>query len=127
LICSKKELIIKNQIIEEIIKRKEVYKKSPSDMVSAYNREIETEKEYNGRQLLELLQNADDENSDEVKIELDTSTNQLSIKNRGSECKAFSAKGIRSLMISNLSTKTSKKYIDLLSIGVRTLQLEVMI
>lgn len=121
LICSKKELIIKNQIIEEIIKRKEVYKKSPSDMVSAYNREIETEKEYNGRQLLELLQNADDENSDEVKIELDTSTNQLSIKNRGSECKAFSAKGIRSLMISNLSTKTSKKYIGNKGLGFRSI------
>ena len=41
-------------------------------MISAYNREVETEKEYNGRQLLELLQNADDERSDEVQIALDT-------------------------------------------------------
>jgi hypothetical protein len=90
-------------------------------MVSAYNREIETEKEYNGRQLLELLQNADDENSDEVKIELNTQRNQLSIKNRGCGCTAFSAKGVRSLMISNLSTKTSKKYIGNKGLGFRSI------
>jgi len=90
-------------------------------MVSAYNREIETEKEYNGRQLLELLQNADDENSDEVKIELDTQSNQLSIKNRGCGCTAFSAKGVRSLMISNLSSKTSKKYIGNKGLGFRSI------
>ncbi|HHX8281325.1 TPA: sacsin N-terminal ATP-binding-like domain-containing protein, partial [Vibrio diabolicus] len=90
-------------------------------MISAYNREVETEKEYNGRQLLELLQNADDENSDEVRIELDTKANLLSIKNRGNACRAFSANGIRSLMISNLSTKTSKKFIGNKGLGFRSI------
>ncbi len=52
-------------------------------MISAYNREVETEKEYNGRQLLELLQNADDERSDEVQIELDIKKQTLTISNRG--------------------------------------------
>lgn len=112
---------IKAEILEEIVRRKEVYKKSPADMISAFNREVETEKEYNGRQLLELLQNADDERSDEVRIELDTTANLLSIKNRGTNCRAFSANGIRSLMISNLSTKTSKKFIGNKGLGFRSI------
>jgi len=61
-----------DQILKEIETRKEIYQISPYDMVAAYNREIETKKEYNGRQLLELLQNADDEKSDEVLIKLNT-------------------------------------------------------
>jgi len=112
---------MKNKILEEIEKRKEIYKKSPSDMISAYNREIETEKEYNGRQLLELLQNADDEKSDEVLIELDTQKNILTISNRGSSCKSFSYEGILSLMISNLSSKTTKKFIGNKGLGFRSI------
>jgi len=90
-------------------------------MVSAFNREVETEKEYNGRQLLELLQNADDEQSDEVLIELDTTGHVLKISNRGENCTPFSDKGIRSLMISNLSTKTSKKFIGNKGLGFRSI------
>jgi len=90
-------------------------------MISAYNREIETEKEYNGRQLLELLQNADDEKSDEVKIELDTEKQVLSIANRGEACTPFSFEGIRSLMISNLSSKTTKKFIGNKGLGFRSI------
>ncbi|MEE2030443.1 hypothetical protein DIKCMJMK_04363 [Shewanella oneidensis] len=112
---------IKEGIVAEITRRKEVYKKSPADMVSAFNREIETEKEYNGRQLLELLQNADDENSEEVYIELDTERAVLSINNRGINCSSFSADGVRSLMISNLSTKLSKKYIGNKGLGFRSI------
>ena len=89
--------------------------------ISAYNREIETEKEYNGRQLLELLQNADDEKSDEVKIELDTEKQVLSIANRGEACTPFSFEGIRSLMISNLSSKTTKKFIGNKGLGFRSI------
>ncbi|SGY95104.1 DUF3883 domain-containing protein [Moritella viscosa] len=118
-----KELPIKSLILEEISKRKDVYQKSPADMVSAFNREVETEKEYNGRQLLELLQNADDEQSKDVRIELDTVNNILIISNKGESesCTPFSAKGIRSLMISNLSTKTSKKYIGNKGLGFRSI------
>ncbi|GLR73650.1 DUF3883 domain-containing protein [Aliivibrio sifiae] len=118
-----KELSIKSLILEEISKRKDVYQKSPADMVSAFNREVETEKEYNGRQLLELLQNADDEQSKDVRIELDTVNNILIISNKGESesCTPFSAKGIRSLMISNLSTKTSKKYIGNKGLGFRSI------
>lgn len=111
----------KKQIEEEIKKRKEIYKSSPSDMISAYNREIETEKEYNGRQLLELLQNADDEKSDEVEIRLDTQSHTLTISNRGDNCTPFSYKGIRALMISNLSPKTNQKFIGNKGLGFRSI------
>ena len=74
---------MKNKILQEILKRKEIFKSSPYDMVSAFNREVETEKEYNGRQLLEILQNADDEKSEEVLIHLDTKQRILIISNRG--------------------------------------------
>lgn len=90
-------------------------------MISAYNREVETEKEYNGRQLLELLQNADDERSDEVMIELDTHKQILTIANRGKFCTPFSFEGIRSLMISNLSSKTTKKFIGNKGLGFRSI------
>jgi len=112
---------LKKKIEEEIETRKEIYKKSPSDMISAYNREIETEKEYNGRQLLELLQNADDEQSDEVLIELDTKKNTLTISNCGDNCTPFSYKGIRSLMISNLSSKRSTRFIGNKGLGFRSI------
>ena len=110
-----------HKIQNEIQIRKDVYRKSPYDMVSAYNREVETEKEYNGRQLLELLQNADDEKSDEVLIKLDTKQNTLQISNRGDNCTPFSFEGIRSLMISNLSSKTNKKFIGNKGLGFRSI------
>ncbi len=112
---------MKKEIELEIQKRKDIYKSSPDDMISAYNRELETEKEYNGRQLLELLQNADDENSDEVYIELNTKNSQLIIANRGTHCKSFSLDGIKSLMISNLSSKVTKKYIGNKGLGFRSI------
>ena len=112
---------MKTKILKEIEIRKEIYKKSPSDMRSAYNREEKTTKDYNGRQLLELLQNADDEQSTEVLIHLYTNENVLIISNRGPACKPFSYKGIRSLMISDLSSKTTKKFIGNKGLGFRSL------
>lgn len=112
---------MKDTILQEIEKRKDIYKKSPSDMISAYNRELGTEKDYNGRQLLELLQNADDEVSDEVLIELNTKNNILKISNRGINCSPFTQDGIRSLMISNLSPKVTKKYIGNKGLGFRSI------
>ncbi len=114
-------MTIKSKIIQTIEERKKWCKDFPYDMISAYNREIETEKEYNGRQLLELLQNADDENSDEVLIRLDTNKNLLQISNKGENCKPFSYEGIRSLMISNLSSKTTKKFIGNKGLGFRSI------
>lgn len=94
------------------------YKLNYSDMLADYNRENETAKGYNGRQILELLQNCDDEGSKEVLISLDTELKTISISNTGTP---FSENGYRSLFISNLSSKTSKKrYIGNKGLGFRS-------
>lgn len=88
-------------------------------MLGDYNREVETVAGYNGRQLLELLQNCDDEKADEVLITLDKKAHTISISNNGDP---FSKKGYRSLFISNLSSKTSKrKYIGNKGLGFRSI------
>lgn len=51
---------IQDIAVEHIKKNKEVYKLTPERMFSEYNGEVENVKNYNNRQLLEMLQNADD-------------------------------------------------------------------
>jgi len=54
-------------------------------MTGAYHREIERTKEYHGRQLLELLQNADDEgeNIENPTVLIMLENNRLVIANNG--------------------------------------------
>ncbi|UAM98014.1 DUF3883 domain-containing protein [Polaribacter litorisediminis] len=106
--------------INNLIKStKKQYADNYSYMLRDYNQENETVKGYNGRQLLELLQNCDDEGSKEVLIKLDTKKRQVSIHNIGTP---FSEKGYRSLFISNLSSKTEqKKYIGNKGLGFRSI------
>ena len=111
---------MKVKVLELIDKIKDVYVKLPAIMIAAYNREVETKEEYNGRQLLEFLQNADDAFSDEVLISIDTEKNILTIANRGEKCIPFKYKGIRSLMISNLSSKIAKESIGNKGLGFRS-------
>ena len=54
-----------------ISKREKLYKDYPDEAVAAYNREIECTNAYNGRQVLELLQNADDAQANKMNISLD--------------------------------------------------------
>lgn len=105
-----------NLLIQNKIKR---YKDDYSEMLGDYNREKETTKGYNGRQLLELLQNCDDEGADRVLIKLDKANRTITIANNG---KPFSEKGYRSLFIANLSAKTSKSlYIGNKGLGFRSI------
>jgi len=99
----------------------EVYSSDESRMIADFNNERETIKEYNGRQILELLQNADDEESEEVFIKLDTDKKTLTISNNGYNCKPFSAGGIKSLMLPNYSPKKGKKYIGNKGLGFRSI------
>ncbi|WP_435868736.1 DUF3883 domain-containing protein [Aliarcobacter butzleri] len=93
--------------------------------MSDYAKEQETFKEYNGRQVLEFLQNADDEKSNEVLIKLDTKKRTLEISNNGSECNSFSIGGIQSLMLPNFSPKkrdiNRKNYIGNKGLGFRSI------
>ena len=92
-------------IEEEVKKRKLDYLSSPSYILEHYNIERQNIQAYNGRQLLEMLQNADDasENADEKKVLIELKDNVLTIANNG---EPFNEDGFRSIIYSNISPKT---------------------
>jgi hypothetical protein len=94
------------------------YKEQPLRMISDFEKERESTGEYNGRQLLELLQNADDQEATTVSIRLDTSCDILTISNSGNP---FVESGFTSLMISNVSSKTKQQFIGNKGLGFRSI------
>jgi hypothetical protein len=84
--------------------RKEVYQTDSNIILEDYRKEKEKIEEYNGRQLLEMLQNADDEaiTDKEKTCFIKLTENKLTIANNG---RKFSEGGIESLMYSNISPK----------------------
>ena len=104
--------------IEKLIKeRKDTYSIA-NNAVPAFNHEQQLSKEYNGRQILELIQNADDANAQLIIITLDTKNQQLIIYNDGVP---FDYNGIRSILIANYSSKVSSNYIGNKGLGFRSL------
>lgn len=87
---------------------KNEYLNNPKRIQSDHNRESEAIEVYKGRELLELIQNADDELLDGMgkEIRLSFIDNILTVSNNGSP---FSEEGIDSLLYSDLSSKTLKK------------------
>ncbi len=71
----------------------------------AYNRDIELSKAYVGRELLEMMQNADDQKSSMLEIRLDSATKCLSIVNSGDDTIPFSKEGFECLIRANTSEK----------------------
>ena len=102
------EAIIQDWVDTELAKVEKTYTTQILNMTGAYRREIEIKKEYQGRQLLELLQNADDEAADIknpgvlIRLEQD----KLIVANHGLP---FTAQGILSLMYSNNSPKIKQQ------------------
>lgn len=105
-------------IINELIAENVNTYKSRSRIISDYRGEIGFTAAYNGRQLLELLQNADDAQTDKVFISIDTEKNVLSIANNGDP---FYAEGLRSLMLANISSKNKREYIGNKGLGFRSI------
>ena len=101
-----------------ITEKKELFKNHSKEMIASYDRELKTISGYNGRQLLELLQNCDDEGSKEVIIKLDANKQTISISNNGTP---FSKEGYESLFTSDYSSKVSKKYIGNKGLGFRSI------
>ncbi len=96
----------------------EIYKKDPIRFKAEYENQKNMAKEYNGRQILEILQNADDSHSTFVKISLNCKENLFEIENDG---EPFSSEGIRSLMVANASPKRGGRYIGNKGLGFRSL------
>lgn len=108
----------KNEIEDLIKVNLKNYEEDSDNFIREYNLEKEFTKEYNGRQLLELLQNADDEESEEVLIEWNKESSKISISNNGT---AFTLNGIKSLMRAGLSSKTKIVYIGNKGLGFRSI------
>ena len=86
-----------------------------------FNEEIREIKSYRGREILELLQNADDAQSDIVTISLDTRCHTLKIKNSGLRTQPFTEEGIESIMFANLSPKSNSNLIGAKGLGFRSI------
>ena len=105
---------MKNKVQNAINKRLESFKDIKS-LISLYKTELDTNKGYNGRQLLEMFQNCEDEGAHTVLINLDTENCYLEISNIGG--KTFSLEGYDSLLYPGLSSKVSSGYIGNKGLG----------
>lgn len=102
-----------NKLVQE---RTTLYKDHPDEAVAAYNREVESTRAYNGRQILELLQNADDAGAATLKISREEGI--IRFYNDG---EPFSYEGVKSLMIANLSNKVTSSFIGNKGLGFRAI------
>ena len=66
-----------------------------------FSKEVKALKEYRGREVYELLQNADDAQSDTVLISIDTDQNVLTVENSGADTRLFNYEGIKSILLSD--------------------------
>lgn len=84
---------------------------------------LSTSNDYKGREVYELLQNAEDQNSTHVLISLDSENKKLSISNGGVECTPFSKEGFCSIMMANMSPKrnSGESFIGCKGLGFRSL------
>lgn len=103
-------------------KTKKAYLAKPATLIADYNQELATTRDYEGREILELLQNAADQAIDasvsgEVTIEL--RPEGLIVANTGT---AFSVGGVASLQTTHLSPKRRrrKQYIGNKGLGFRS-------
>lgn len=86
-----------------------IYSMSPDQLIADYRRERQITRDYQGREILELLQNANDaaaEKNTKGKVKLILSQDGLIIANTG---RPFTIGGVQSLRISDLSPKRNKK------------------
>lgn len=110
-------------LANEIEKRKTVFLTDPDQMKQAFNQEKSAARDYYGRELLELIQNADDAGAEQdennrILIELDDQI--LYVANTG---KPFSPAGIKSLMVSDNSPKqlSRTRFIGYKGLGFRSI------
>lgn len=113
----------KQHIIDLATQQIDLYRRQGLELISHYNREVSALDGYRGRQLLELLQNADDAGVDTESgstLLLDLSRERLIVANTG---KPFSRKGLTSLVISDCSPKQLERnrFIGCKGLGFRSI------
>jgi len=115
----------KDWIANKLEDMKNVYISNPKHRIAAYIRERDYKQDYQGRELLELIQNSDDAgvnyntNKEANKLLIKVGEEALYVANTGIP---FSAEGVESLMISNLSPKRhSAHFIGNKGLGFRSI------
>jgi len=100
----------KKWIEQQKEKVRQEYINTPQRLIQDYIQEISLNKQYNGRQLLELIQNADDESekANDKKVLIKISENKLIVANNGTQ---FSSEGIESFRFHHISPKRQRKNI----------------
>ena len=109
-----------DEVIDQV--KKTVSNYDSSLLIKYLNEEHKTRKDYSGREIYELLQNAEDQESEYVKMFLDESV--IRIENGGSECVPFSRKGFISIMMADKSPKLdngNKQFIGSKGLGFRSI------
>jgi hypothetical protein len=99
-----------------------VYKEDPNRFLADYRSEQQTIRDYEGREILELLQNANDAAAElgaSGRVVISLSCEGLVVGNTGL---SFSPEGIRSLRLAHLSPKVAhrKKYVGSKGLGFRS-------
>lgn len=107
---------LKNDFIEEACGIKSTHR-----WLSDFNTEVSETRQYRGREILELLQNADDAKSPTVNVELDTEKGILKIINSGVNTLPFTYEGFESIMCPHLSPKKSFELIGHKGLGFRSI------
>jgi hypothetical protein len=113
-----KSTFLTKQSVEDLIAENYNTYKSYSRITSDYRGEKGLTEAYNGRQLLEMLQNADDAQTDKILLHLDTENTILTIANNGVP---FDIKGLGSLMLANNSPKNKRDFIGNKGLGFRSI------
>jgi hypothetical protein len=103
--------------------RRKVFTADIDEMIASYNRERNSARDYHGRELLELLQNADDagaENEKKNRVLIELTDKALYVANTGLP---FSPAGVKSLMVSDNSPKqlSRTRYIGYKGLGFRSI------
>lgn len=108
--------------VEDLAERQlDVYRRQPKELIANFNRERSAADSYRGRQLLELLQNADDagrEVASGVEVLLRLQDDFLVVANTG---EPFTRDGIESLVVSDVSPKQlEQQFIGEKGLGFRS-------
>ena len=96
--------------------------KNHTRIIQDFNNEIRTRFDYQGREIYEMLQNAEDagaEAESEVYVVVDYSDNVISIANKGG--KPFSDEGFTSILRAHQSSKIGSKLIGNKGLGFRSI------
>ncbi len=96
----------------------QAYKADKQRIKADFGNERKFTVDYNGRQILELLQNADDAKTDAIQIILNEEDRTLRIANNGI---SFSAEGLDSLRLAGNSSKNKREFIGNKGLGFRAI------